>query len=127
MVPRAQFRKEDMTALEFPAGSFDAVTAFYSVGHIPRHLHAALFTRIAQWLRLGGLFLAASACGSTDGVETDWLSAPMYFSSHDPETNRNLLQQAGLTLLIDEQVTMQEPDRPSTFQWVMAHPAQTGS
>ncbi|ALG08255.1 hypothetical protein AOZ06_16250 [Kibdelosporangium phytohabitans] len=70
MVPRARFVKEDMTALDLPTGSFDAVTAFYSIGHIPRRPHAALFTRITRWLRPGGWFPAALACGSTDGVET---------------------------------------------------------
>ncbi|HEV2782388.1 MAG TPA: class I SAM-dependent methyltransferase [Actinophytocola sp.] len=120
MVPRARFRKEDMTALRFPAGSFDAVTAFYSIGHVPRHEHAALYERITRWLRPGGLFLAALACDSADGVEDDWLGAPMYFSSHDPATNRELLRQAGLTLLVDELVTIQEPEGAATFQWVIA-------
>lgn len=127
MVPQARFRKAEMTTLDLPAGSFDAATAFYSIGHIPRQQHAALFTRITQWLRPGGLFLAALACGSTDGVEENWLGAPMYFSSHDPTTNRDLLRQAGLTLLIDEQVTMQEPGGPATFQWVIAQSAPTSS
>ncbi|WP_158850277.1 class I SAM-dependent methyltransferase [Saccharothrix deserti] len=123
LVPRARFLKQDMTTLRFPPDSFDAVTAFYSIGHIPRHEHAALFARITRWLRPGGLFLAALACGSSDGVQDDWLGAPMYFSSHDPATNRALLRQAGLTLLVDEQVTMREPEGPATFQWVIARPA----
>jgi cyclopropane fatty-acyl-phospholipid synthase-like methyltransferase len=83
-----------MTALRLPAGSVGAVTAFYSVGHVPEQEHAALFGRIAAWLRPGGLFLAGLACGDTDGVDGDWLGAPMFFSSHDP----------------------------ATFQWVLARP-----
>lgn len=56
------------TAVDFPARSFDAVTAFYSIGHVPKQLHATLFARISTWLRPSGLFLAALACGNTDGV-----------------------------------------------------------
>ncbi|MET8848153.1 class I SAM-dependent methyltransferase [Amycolatopsis sp. NPDC004625] len=35
-VPGARFERADMTGLSFPDGSFDAVTAFYSVLHVPR-------------------------------------------------------------------------------------------
>jgi SAM-dependent methyltransferase len=119
-VPRARFRKDDMTRLRFPAGSFDAVAAFYSIVHIPREDQAALFTRVAEWLRPGGLFLAALGCKGMNGVEEDWLGAPMYFSSNDAATNRDLLGRAGLTLLVDEQVTMDEPEGPATFQWILA-------
>lgn len=119
-VPGARFFKEDMTRLRLPAGSFDAVSAFYSIVHIPREEQAALFARVAGWLRPGGFFLAALGCKGTNGVEDDWLGAPMYFSSHDAATNRELLGQAGFTLLVDEQVTMDEPEGPATFQWVLA-------
>jgi hypothetical protein len=44
----------------------------------------------------------------------------MFFSSHDTQTNRRLLAEAGLTILVDEGVTMQEPEGPAIFQWVIA-------
>ncbi|HEX9338534.1 MAG TPA: hypothetical protein VF892_21735 [Pseudonocardiaceae bacterium] len=59
----------------------------------------------------------------------DWLGAPTYFSSHDAPTNRRLLTDAGLNVLVDDVVTMAEPEGPATFQWVVAakpdprHPA----
>ncbi|HEX3649718.1 MAG TPA: hypothetical protein VHV49_14940 [Pseudonocardiaceae bacterium] len=40
--------------------------------------------------------------------------------SHDPATNRLLLADAGLTVQVDELVTMHEPEGPATFQWVIA-------
>jgi len=120
LVPRARFEKHDMTEVDLPAGSVGAVTAFYSVGHVPRDEHAALYARIATWLRPGGLFLAGLACTGNDGVAEDWLGAPMYFSSHEPATNRALLREAGFTLLVDELVTMREPEREATFHWVLA-------
>lgn len=117
-VPRARFIKADMTTLGLRPASLDAVTAFYSIAHVPRNQHGPLFQRIATWLRPGGHFLAALGCGSEDTVE-DWLGTPMFFSSHDPQTNRHLLTDAGLTLLTDETVTMHEPEGPATFQWVI--------
>jgi hypothetical protein len=47
----------------------------------------------------------------------------MFFSSHAPERNRELLQQAGLRIDADELVTMREPEQEVTFQWVIASPA----
>ncbi|MGK3206709.1 class I SAM-dependent methyltransferase [Amycolatopsis sp. MEPSY49] len=118
-VPDARFEKADMAAVSFPDGSFDAVTAFYSVLHVPREEQGALFTRIARWLRPGGWFLAALGCSEMNGIEDDWLGTPMFFSSHAPDGNRSLLEVAGFTLVVDETVTMHEPEGPATFHWVL--------
>lgn len=119
-VPAARFVKADMATVDFPVASFDAVTAFYSIAHLPRERHADLFRRIAGWLRPGGHVLAALGCGGADGTVADWLGAPMFFSSHDAATNRRLLAEAGLTVHVDEAITMDEPEGPATFQWVIA-------
>jgi SAM-dependent methyltransferase len=119
-VPGAQFIKADMTTLELSPASFDAVTAFYSIAHVPRDQHGPLFRRIAGWLRPGGHFLAALGWSADEGTVEEWLGAQMFFSSHDAQTNRRLLTDAGLTPLVDETVTMQEPEGPATFQWVIA-------
>jgi SAM-dependent methyltransferase len=119
-VPNARFVKADMTTVEFPPVSLDAVTAFYSIAHVPREQHSFVFGRITTWLRPGGHLLAALGVGGGDGTVDDWLGAPMFFSSHDPRTNRRLLTEAGLTVLVDENVTMREPEGPATFQWVIA-------
>ncbi|MFJ1760717.1 class I SAM-dependent methyltransferase [Amycolatopsis sp. NPDC088138] len=118
-VPGARFEKADMAEVSFPDESFDAVTAFYSVLHVPREEQGDLFTRIAGWLRPGGWFLAALGCSEANGVEADWLGTPMFFSSHDVAENRRLLEAAGFTLVVDEPVTMHEPEGPATFHWVL--------
>lgn len=118
-VPAARFEKGDMTALSFADGSFDAVTAFYSVLHVPREEQGDLFARIGRWLRPGGWFLAALGCSEANGVEDDWLGTPMFFSSHASAVNRRLLEAAGFALVVDERVTMHEPEGPATFHWVL--------
>ena len=120
-VPGAAFLRADMTEVDFEAGSFDAVVALYSIAHVPREQHAALFERIARWLRPGGLLLASLGCGDTPGaVEQDWLGAAMFFSSHPADVNRELLAGAGFELLHDEPIAMREDGREATFQWVLA-------
>src|SRR5205809_4517983 len=98
----------------------DRRTAFYSISYVPRDEHARLFMKIARWLRPGGLFLASlGALGSEDWTGV-WLGVEMFFSSHDAETNRRLLRESGFELLLDEVVTMREPEGEATFLWVLA-------
>lgn len=118
-VPGARFQKGDMAEVSFPDECFDAVTAFYSVLHVPRESQGDLFVSIADWLRPGGWFLAALGCSEANGVEDDWLGTPMFFSSHAPAENRRLLEAAGFTLVVDEPVTMHEPEGAATFHWVL--------
>jgi ubiquinone/menaquinone biosynthesis C-methylase UbiE len=120
-VPEATFLQGDMTALDFPPESFDAVTAFYSITHVPREEHGPLLRAIAGWLRPGGLLVATMGAGDSPGaVEADWLGAPMYFSHYDGETNRRLVAETDLTLLSARQETTDEDGVPVTFLWVVA-------
>jgi cyclopropane fatty-acyl-phospholipid synthase-like methyltransferase len=110
----------DICASEFPRGSFDAVAAFYVLGHIPRERHGMLYRRVADWLAPGGLFVATIGVADDPGTVEEWLGAPMFFSSWAPEINEKLLLSAGLVPLLNELVTMREPEMNVTFQWVLA-------
>jgi ubiquinone/menaquinone biosynthesis C-methylase UbiE len=119
-VPTGTFIRGDFAELEMPAASFDGITALYSISHIPRDDHAGLFVQVARWLKPGGLLLASlGATGSPDWTG-EWLGVPMFFSSHDADTNRQLIRNAGLSLVIDEIVSMQEPEGEAAFLWVLA-------
>jgi SAM-dependent methyltransferase len=120
-VPDATFIRADITTLGFPAGSFDAVVAFYTLIHVPRAEHAALLARIAGWLRPRGLLFATmGAHDSPDGVEPDWLGAPMFFSHFDAETNRDMVRRAGFEILTAEVVPEDEDGETVEFLWVAA-------
>lgn len=122
-VPNATFICADMCQVEFPPASFDAVTAFYSIFHVPREEHAALFRTIATWLRPGGLLVAAMGVGSMEGdLVDDWLGfgSPMYWSSYDSGTNRVLIEQAGFQIVSAQKETAEEDGMPITFLWVVA-------
>jgi SAM-dependent methyltransferase len=120
-VPGAAFVQADFTKLEFPVGAFDAVTALYSLVHVPREEQPGLLGGIRRWLKPGGLFLASmSHVGGEDSID-EWLGVEMFFSGFDAETNRRLVRQAGFELLADELVWMHEPepDGDSAFLWVL--------
>jgi len=119
-VPLARFLRADFTELELEDASFDAVAAFYALNHVPRELLGDLFARVRRWLVRGGLFLASLGASDTAAWTGDWLGTTMFFSGWDPEQNRVLLRAAGFDLLVDDLVTVREPEGDSTFQWVLA-------
>ena len=122
-VPSAAFLKADMTSLELPDASFDAVTAFYSFNHIPRAEQQPLLAKIARWLRPGGFLLASfGRSGSADDVEP-WLGVPMFFASHDSVTNTRHLSEAGFTVIVDEIVETETPLGREIWQWVLSSAA----
>ncbi len=120
-VPDATFVQADMTRLELPPASVDAVTAFYSMTHVPREEHPGLLGKIARWLRPGGLLVATMGAGSVAGdIEDDWLGVPMFFSHFDADENERLVRQAGFTVSSARVETTDEDGVPVAFLWVVA-------
>jgi len=130
-VPSATFLQTDLATLDFPSGSFDAVVAFYSLTHVPRAEHAALFGRIRSWLRPGGVFVASLGVeDSPDEVEADWLGVDMFFSHFSARVNRRLVAEAGFEIERADVVTEPEDRHDARFLWVVARapaPAQASA
>jgi SAM-dependent methyltransferase len=119
-VPDAAFIHGDFTRLEFADASFDGITAFYSISHVPRERHGRLFGTIHRWLAPGGLFLATLGARDSPDWTGPWLGDVMFFSSHGADENRRLLRMAGFELLLDEVRVTAEPDGDVPFLWVIA-------
>ena len=118
-VPGATFIQADFARIEVPAGAFDAVTALYSLVHVPRDEQPELLGRVLSWLKPGGLLLASmSHVGGEDSVG-EWLGVDMFFSGFDADTNRRMVPEAGFELLADELVWMREPEGEVAFLWVL--------
>jgi SAM-dependent methyltransferase len=120
-VPGASFIHADFAELDFPAEAFDAVTALYSIVHVPRDEQPDLLGRIRDWLKPGGLFLASmSHVGGEDRTD-EWLGVEMFFSGFDADTNRRLVREAGFELIADDLVWMREPEPEgeTAFLWVL--------
>ena len=117
-VPSAQFICADMTTVAFPARSFDAVAAFYSITHVPRQEHATLLGRIADWLKPGGLFIGSLGSGECADWTGEWLGAEMFFSHYDAATYERLIRAAGLDIEHAELVDQDNDD--ARFLWVIA-------
>lgn len=122
-VPGATILHADALEIACEPGSFDAVCAFYVLGHVPREQLGALLDGVALWLDADGLLVASFAVGDVEAWVGPWLGTEMFFSSWDADTNRALVEAAGLEVVSEELVTMTEGEpEPGdvTFQWIVA-------
>jgi SAM-dependent methyltransferase len=119
-IPEAEFLCADFTDLELPAGSLDAVVAFYTFNHVPRELLSPLLASAREWLVSGGWLMVAFGTSDNPGWTGEWLGAETFFASFPPEINSRLVRDAGFKIERDEVVTFEEPEGPASFQWVLA-------
>ena len=101
-VPQATFEVRDM--LDLAAGEFrvDGVVAFYSIFHTPRDRHQRLLDTLASFLSPGGVMLVTMGAGEWEGFEDDFHGARMYWSHFGSATNVELVEQAGMKVLLSE-------------------------
>ena len=120
-VPAARLVHADFTQVDLEPQSFDAVVAFYVLNHVPRDEHGPLLHRIATWLRPGGYFLATFGATDVPGWYGPWVGGvETYFSGHEPPVTLRLVDEAGLALVHHDLETIEEPEGPVTFLWVLA-------
>jgi SAM-dependent methyltransferase len=116
-VPAAEFLYADMTTVDLPAASFDAVAALYSITHVPRSEHARLLKQIAEWLRPGGVFVGSLGAGPLPDWKGLWIGTEMFFSHYDTATNLALLRGAGFA--IDRAEGVDQDNDDGRFLWVV--------
>jgi len=104
LVPGGSFIRTDVTRLDFAPASFDAVVCLYTLIHLPLSEQPDLIHRIARWLRPGGWLLATVGHEAWTGTEDNWLGGqvPMWWCQADAGTYRSWLDQAGLTVTVQE-------------------------
>jgi len=120
-VPTGTFLEHDLTVLELPEDSFDAVVALYVFGHIPAAEHVSVYGRVAAWLRPGGVLCASFPLTPGDDVEADWLGVPMFFGGIGRVATQDALRAAGFDLELAEVRTNPDPmGGTESFLWVIA-------
>ena len=123
-VPSGTFMHGDAGSVEFPLGAFDAVAVLYTLECVPRGEHATILSRVHEWLRPGGLLLVSVEAREFQNLRTDWLGVPMFFSSFDPQTFKQMVNEAGFEFLetaVETQIEMYSPEgREIPFLWILA-------
>lgn len=99
-VPVATLVQADITALPFSNGTFDAVTAYHSVFHVPRAEHPGAYAEFARVLRPGGYVLTTVGKGRSESVRRDWLGSghAMFWSTPGAEVTKTQLGAAGFSV-----------------------------
>ena len=104
-VPNAAFLCEDMTKLDFPENTFDGITSYYAIIHIPREEHQALLTNFHRMLKAGGFaLLCLGAEDSFEDIDENFLGARMYWSHYDTKTYLDMLHHCGFSILWSKRV-----------------------
>ncbi|KAL5118912.1 hypothetical protein ACEQ8H_003235 [Pleosporales sp. CAS-2024a] len=118
---RIQLMEGDMLALTFPEASWDVVTAFYSVFHLPRREQTLLVKNIYSWLRPGGFLLSNFAGEEVEQEQMDkWLGHEkgwMFWSGWGKDGSLKMMQESGFEVVIGE---LLEDVGDATFLWVLA-------
>lgn len=118
---RLELVEADMLSLSFPNEAFDAVSAFYSIIHLPREEQTQLVAKIQKWLKPGGFLLANfSTENFASGEEQNWMDHEkgwMFWSSWGEEGSIKMVEDAGFELLTREIHTDADAGR---FVWLLA-------
>jgi SAM-dependent methyltransferase len=118
--PAARIIRGGMSDVSFAPASFDAITAFYVVDHLPRDEHSHLFRRFNDWLRPNGYLLFTVEPYDEPGEVREWEGVPMFFSQFDPTTTLDLVADAGFNVISHEVETQLEGSQEVDFLWVLA-------
>lgn len=99
-IPTAELVQGDMTKLPFTSNSFDAVSAMYSLIHVPLDDHRTVIEEFARVLRPGGTMLVTEGAMEWTGTNPDWLDSgtEMRWSMAGPDATREDLEASGFEI-----------------------------
>jgi ubiquinone/menaquinone biosynthesis C-methylase UbiE len=111
----------DMLSLDFANSTFDAITGFYSIIHLPRDEQTQLMRKIADWLKPDGFFLANFSVEEMAGHEMErWLEHEkgwMFWSGWGMDGTLKMVEHVGMEILLKE---VHEDVVDATFVWILA-------
>lgn len=115
--PGASLLQGDMTKLPVRDGSFDAITAFHSLIHIPIGDHRSVIDEFARVLRADGRILLTEGQEEWRGTNPDWLDSGVEMQWHiaGGEATRNQLETAGFVITNEWDLTDEADDE----HWVV--------
>ena len=100
-VPKARFFRKNMTRLDFEDNSFDGLTAFYSIIHVPREKHFSLLQSFHRMLKPEGIMLICMGPDEWEAVD-EYQGTEMFWSHYTPEKSLQLVKDAGFQIIYDK-------------------------
>jgi ubiquinone/menaquinone biosynthesis C-methylase UbiE len=120
-VPDATLTQADVTRLPFADDAFDAVTAYYSLIHVPEGDHQQVLDEFARVLRPGGRAIVVEGTDEWRGSNPDWLDSGTEMQWHivGPEATREQFRTAGFEIR-EERVVGSSLDEEGDWQLFVA-------
>lgn len=101
-LPNGEFKVEDMSKLIEGEYCVDAVVSFYAIFHTPRETHGEILKKIKSFLKTNGLLLITMGSSEWEGKGDNFFGGEMSWSHYGKEKNRQLVEEAGFEVLLDE-------------------------
>jgi 2-polyprenyl-3-methyl-5-hydroxy-6-metoxy-1,4-benzoquinol methylase len=119
--PSATFVCKDMSKINFPDSSFDAIYSLYAVIHVPREEHRTILMNFHRLLRPGGFLLLCTGAGDLPEDVSEYFGQDMYWSHYNAETNLATVRECGFEVLRWELVgDTLDPEIESKHLFLMA-------
>lgn len=106
-VPEAELIHSDMVNVQLADG-FGAAIAWDSIFHVERKHHSVIFHKLAKSLEHGGKLLMSVGGSGADGFTSEMFGHTFFYSGHEPEVTRRLLETEGF------EIEVWEVDDPSS-------------
>ena len=102
-VPQMKTLHADMREIAFPDSQFDAITAVYSLFHLPTKDQTLLFEKLYSWLAPGGKALFTYATKEYTGSESfdgykEFMGQNLYYGHKRPENLFDELKKIGFVV-----------------------------
>ncbi len=117
-VPKAELILGDVMKTYFESESLDGIISAYAIIHIHRSHHPALYLKIHNWLKRGGIMLVSTAKDECDEdySTNDYYGAHMVWSHPPARESLQMIRNAGFEILFERQVTTGD----ETHLWILA-------
>ncbi|MEU4694656.1 methyltransferase domain-containing protein [Actinoplanes sp. NPDC023714] len=115
-VPTAEFVHADFAELAEDFGTFDAVTAFFSLLMLSKARIESTLTKVAGWLKPGGYLAIGMVDFDADSAPVEFLGVPVTVSGYREADLEALLAAKGFEVVSIETVEFQPPGGPVESQ-----------
>jgi cyclopropane fatty-acyl-phospholipid synthase-like methyltransferase len=99
--PKGKFLVKDMSEINFPKNSFDAIISFYAIFHIKREDHQNLFNKLFSILKQNGFLLVTMGYEEWEGTE-DFHGTKMFWSQYGVDKNLEIVKNSGFKIIHNE-------------------------
>jgi ubiquinone/menaquinone biosynthesis C-methylase UbiE len=117
--PGVTFVHGDMATLSFEPNTFDGVTCFFTIFHLPRMEQKLMVSNVYSWLKPGSSFILNFATFDEEEIHGEMMGCGIFWSSWCRQGNTRMLEDVGFQV-VEEETIESEADDGTKFSWIVA-------